>query len=304
MRASLSPVFVESFIGQCHAAGLTKEAAAQLLQQQSVIHVSKVCPAFGEGFAKQASITPRGLQPIARPEWFTKQAGGWGKALKYGIPALATGAGALWGGAKIKELWPSPESADAPSLDGTYDPKISKQHYQDDLSGRAKGLADIESRISGGTVNRRAADLQAAVDSNSADSGVAMKELNSLNRNKDYARKAKQGVMNQSLAAMEENKRRLDVAKKKQSFVEGYRKSNWSAPQRFFDYMRGKGWDHLDTAAENRINALQNDAAQAGHNYKLSQDLYTNGRLGYAAPGTGTPVPSREEITAKLFPTR
>lgn len=68
--------FVMSFLKTCWEEGLSKEAAAELLQRQSVIHTGGQSPAWREGYEKVASMVPGGLLPLARPGYFEKSAAG------------------------------------------------------------------------------------------------------------------------------------------------------------------------------------------------------------------------------------
>ena len=74
MQSTMTPEFVMSFVRTCAEAGLTKEAAAELLQYQSVISQAEASPAFGEGFAKVASEVPGGLRPMYREGYMEKAA--------------------------------------------------------------------------------------------------------------------------------------------------------------------------------------------------------------------------------------
>ena len=72
----MSGEFVMSFLQTCWEEGLSKEAAAELLQRQSVIHTGEQSPAWLEGYEKVASMAPGGLLPLMRDGYLEKSGGG------------------------------------------------------------------------------------------------------------------------------------------------------------------------------------------------------------------------------------
>jgi hypothetical protein len=70
----MSGEFVMSFLQTCWEEGLSKEAAAELLQRQAVIHAGEQSPAWLEGYEKVAAMVPGGLRPLARQGYFEKSA--------------------------------------------------------------------------------------------------------------------------------------------------------------------------------------------------------------------------------------
>lgn len=70
----MSGEFVMSFLQTCWEEGLSKEAAAELLQRQSVIHAGEQSPAWLEGYEKVAAMAPGGLLPLMRDGYFEKSA--------------------------------------------------------------------------------------------------------------------------------------------------------------------------------------------------------------------------------------
>ena len=64
MSEPMTQQFVTAFLTACFEAGLSKEAAAELLQKESVDQELKARPAFAEGYLKQASLFPGQLRPI------------------------------------------------------------------------------------------------------------------------------------------------------------------------------------------------------------------------------------------------
>ncbi len=89
----MSGEFVMSFLQTCWEEGLSKEAAAELLQRQSVIHTGEQSPAWLEGYEKVAAMAPGGLLPMARDGYFEKSAAG-------GFRQMGTALVDLLGGAK------------------------------------------------------------------------------------------------------------------------------------------------------------------------------------------------------------
>lgn len=70
----MSREFIIAFISTCEAEGLSKEATAELLQRQSVLHECEQSPAFADGFTKVAARVPGQLRPLARAGYFEKRA--------------------------------------------------------------------------------------------------------------------------------------------------------------------------------------------------------------------------------------
>lgn len=64
-----------SFLTTCWNEGLSKEAAAELLQRQSVVCAGEQSPEWLEGYEKVAAMAPGGLRPLARAGYFEKQGG-------------------------------------------------------------------------------------------------------------------------------------------------------------------------------------------------------------------------------------
>jgi len=60
----MTPAYAQSFLAVCFDAGLSKEAAAELLQKESVDLEKVKRPAFAEGYSKAAAEVPGGLQPL------------------------------------------------------------------------------------------------------------------------------------------------------------------------------------------------------------------------------------------------
>lgn len=103
--------FVTAFITTCFEAGLSKEAAAELLQKYSVDRELADRPSFAEGYQKQASMFPGGLR-VMLPASMVKRAmlgsllrggksllGGAGKFIaRHPRASTAAGAGAIGAG--------------------------------------------------------------------------------------------------------------------------------------------------------------------------------------------------------------
>lgn len=87
MNQPLSQEFVVSFITTCFDAGLSKEAAAELLQKETVDLECAARPEFAEGYKKAAAEFPGELQPIFLGY------GGMEKAAKGNLVRMARG---LW----------------------------------------------------------------------------------------------------------------------------------------------------------------------------------------------------------------
>ena len=64
MSEPMSQQFVHAFLATCFDAGLSKEAAAELLQKESVDQVLAERPAFAEGYLRVASQFPGQLRPM------------------------------------------------------------------------------------------------------------------------------------------------------------------------------------------------------------------------------------------------
>lgn len=103
MRQPLSQQFVFSFLSACYDAGLSKEAAAELLQKEATDQELRRRPAFAEGFLSTAQQIPGQLLPLrAGYECLEKSAwapgpvlsglGRAGKALFWDLPKGLGGA--------------------------------------------------------------------------------------------------------------------------------------------------------------------------------------------------------------------
>lgn len=64
MSEPMTQHFVTAFLTACFDAGLSKEAAAELLQKESVDRELRARPAFAQGYLKQASAFPGQLRPV------------------------------------------------------------------------------------------------------------------------------------------------------------------------------------------------------------------------------------------------
>ena len=96
MSEPMTQQFVTAFLTTCFDAGLSKEAAAELLQKESVDVELRRRPAFAEGYLKQASMFPGQLCPALRVRSASsemekaallKGLGRAGKALLWDAPA-------------------------------------------------------------------------------------------------------------------------------------------------------------------------------------------------------------------------
>jgi hypothetical protein len=99
----MSGEFVMSFLQTCWEEGLSKEAAAELLQRQSVVSTGELSPAWLEGYEKAASEVVGGLRPIYRDGYMEKSGGNTWKGVRMaagGIKDLVVnGAGKMRSGA-------------------------------------------------------------------------------------------------------------------------------------------------------------------------------------------------------------
>lgn len=99
MSESMSQEFVTAFITECFARGISKEAAAELLQKESVDQVTNASPGFAEGYHKVASQFPGQLRPIVFMDAsLEKEAGSRGKAVMEGIKLIGQGGKKAIGG--------------------------------------------------------------------------------------------------------------------------------------------------------------------------------------------------------------
>jgi hypothetical protein len=64
MSETMSREFVTAFLSTCFESGIEKEAAAELLQKESIDRVRARRPAFSEGYEKVASQLPGRMQPV------------------------------------------------------------------------------------------------------------------------------------------------------------------------------------------------------------------------------------------------
>lgn len=87
MSRSLSQPFVTSFLETCFEAGLAKEAAAELLQSESVRQELRARPSFAEGYLSLSTRFPGGLRPVLDEEQVLE---------KYASKGLARAAKGLW----------------------------------------------------------------------------------------------------------------------------------------------------------------------------------------------------------------
>lgn len=96
MSEMMTPAYAQAFIGTCFEAGLSKEAAAELLQKESVDLEKIKRPAFALGYDKAAAQVPGGLQPILFMEKYA------GKST--GVKLIARGIGDIFrGGAQASK---------------------------------------------------------------------------------------------------------------------------------------------------------------------------------------------------------
>ena len=176
----MSGEFVMSFLQTCWEEGLSKEAAAELLQRQSVVHVGEQSAAWLEGYEKVAAMAPGALLPVARDGYFDKSAAN-GRAVKGLVDLLggmkdsiAAGAGKIRSGAntvagvarKSKTIKAHPLAASAtiagvggaagmygipkffggPSSSGGYVPSVPSGSYSPETSAKIRdALVDGDS---------------------------------------------------------------------------------------------------------------------------------------------------------------
>jgi hypothetical protein len=334
----MSGEFVMSFLQTCWNEGLSKEAAAELLQRQSVVAAGEQSPAWLEGYEKMAALVPGGLLPMARQGYFEKNAlnGQTRKAVGSLLGGLkdniVAGAGKIRGAAntvggavqksktiKAHPLWAGAGVATAGagltygankmsgspgSGDGLYVPSLGAGSYNPDNSSKIR-----ESLVDG--------DSSAIYEHNKKFfNGDARREelRNAVNRN-DY----NSGAAQAELTKLEAE--RSEVANfRKSKFAELDNQANASSEklkelnsyrEKMEAHKKSPFWRGLQRIKFNNPDKVYNEAigqtaAEAGevgtNNYRINQ-MRENMARGYTSGRPGKTSRSPQQMQNDFFPT-
>lgn len=332
MRDPMSPEFVFAFVETCMHEGLSKEAAAELLQRQSVIHASEQSPAFAEGYAQVADMAPGRLLPMLRDGYLSKEASGGlirgglkmmfkglggslantgtraarggnvakgfikRNPLSSAAAAAGTGGAAVYGLARV-----GPTDDSVPYLSpGGYDASETQAAYDKKLDQYSRGIGDLNQRYDNGVA--RMSKLEEAVARNDGNSGLAMQELQKLRRDNKAITKTRDAQLKKLDRSAETSDSRLNDIKEQQATLENA-KTSWNplrVAQRAWYGVTGR---NADDVYDGRIAALQGQAGNASTNLQLAND--TRARLNSGYTGTNGPakVIDHAGLQDKFFPT-
>lgn len=338
----MSPSFVLAFVETCINEGLSKEATAELLQRQSVIHASEQSPAFAEGYEKVASLVPGGMRPIARPGYFEKRAAPvaatGGKLILKSLGGLFRGAGQMLGrGAGTasnravdlaKLIRNNPVAAAAtsglagagtiygvdrmlsqPTAGASEVPYIAPGGYDANEAAAAydKRLEQYSRGIS--DLNKkqdnavtRMRELEKAVARNDGGSGLAMRELQQLRRQNASTEATRSRYLRDLDSSVRKSDAMLSDISERQKALEAA-KTSW-APHR----LAQRAWygitgRNANDVYDTRIADLQDQAAKAKGDRQLAADTRARLNSQYIGSGEKPRIMSESEMQDKFFPT-
>lgn len=336
MPTRMSQEFVVAFVQECAANGLTKEATAELLQFQSVVHVANHSAEFAEGFEKIAAQVPGGLRPLAREGYLSKEAGSKMQALQglfnagsgvvraFGAPlldaakrTLATtarnvrgnpltaagvsaglGAGGAYGLSKLFGGSDHDVTHDVPFLSGTgYNPTTAGQQYNAMKDAYSTGIADLSQKLDGSAARRKT--LEEAVARHDVSSPMALVELQRLNKEHEEATKVREDYMKKYRESADSAESRAkDLEAKRQSLIAA--QDDWlHMPQRAWYRLTNRDPKEVYNA---KLREVEGPLEQATTTQRLSNDLARRLDIGYTGKNqlvNRTP----QEAVRNFFPT-
>lgn len=338
----MSPSFVLAFVETCMNEGLSKEATAELLQRQSVIHAAEQSPAFAEGYEKVASLVPGGLRPIARPGYFEKSAAPvaatGGKLILKSLGNIVRGAGQMLGTgaattkgraldiAKLVRNNPLAAAATSglagagtiygvdrmlnePSAGASEVPYISPGGYDagEAAASYDKRLEQYSRGISDlnkkqDNATSRMRELEKAVAKNDAGSGLAMRELQQLRRQTASTEETRNRYLRDLDSSVSKSDAMLSDIAERQKSLEAA-KTSW-APHRLVQRAwYGVTGRNANDVYDSRIADLQDQAAKAKGDRQLAADTRTRLNNQYIGSGEKPRIMSENEMQDKFFPT-
>ena len=269
-----SPHFVRSFVLECHAQGLTKEATINLLEV-AVLKAAHDNPAFAEGFAHRAAV--EGLDKSA---WALA-----GKALAgvAGLGAVGYGANKAYDAAHNfnRNSW-----SDVPSAGG-YNPEAAKAVEKARLAERSGGVSYLNEQAD--YVGKRRAELQGVVNSGGPGMASAGTELQGLRRSPFEGQRAK--TLQELSAYGQTNADNLRTVQDDLKSLDDSRNSWWHKARKFvglghdFEADERRLWGQKDTlSSRDRLNSEMlrrleggytgGDAAEAEPTQTLQQRFF------------------------------
>lgn len=282
--APITPAFVEAFVLECKASGMSKEATTKLLQV-TMLKVACETPAFAEGFSNRLAV-----------EGMDKSA--WAMAGKLLTGGLAAGAAGLGAHAAYKHLNPSTPglTTDMPvpaapysAGGGVYDATKAKADEQSFLADRSQGVAGINEKAS--VDSKRQAELQAVVDSNGPGAAAAIGELQTLRKSPFVAQR---DAYSKDLSKYTTNTaRQLQESQSQLKDLNASRGSWWNKTRNFLGFPK-------DFDAEER--ALVSRSGQLSSQNRAAETLQRRLKGGYV----GGDIPAEEQnktLQERFFPT-
>lgn len=280
----MSDKFVMSFVSTCMAEGLTKEATAELLQRQSVVHAADGSAEWMEGYEKVARCVPGKLLPMVRSGYFEKSAGPSGQliraglgsvwqGLKTGIPAMLSrpgvrrgvgvGAAAVATGYGVNELghkvWGADPEYSVPTMSpGGYSAAGDNAAYEAELASKGVGIAAHNKQYLGADNGLRRKELEAGVARRDAGAGMAQQELFDMDKQDRRGTESRKAFFNDTNASQSSAKQRLAEIEEHRATMESHKTSPWYAPYR--TYLRATGQNPEDVYNK----SIADDTGRAG----------------------------------------
>lgn len=305
----MSGDFVMSFLQTCWEEGLSKEAAAELLQRQSVIHAGEQSPAWLEGYEKVAAMAPGGLLPMVRAGYFEKRAlngqirkslGGLLGGIK---DTVVAGAGKVRGGAnyvadaarksKAIKAHPLATAAAATSVgaagmygisklmgggggSGSFVPSMPSGSYTPESSAKIRDSlvnADSEGIYDHNkkffNQEPRRRELADAVARNDFNSGAAQVELQKMEADRSSITALRQKKFGELDTQANASEEKLKELTSYRQKMEDHKTSPWLAPYRGFLRMTGR---NPNTVYNDAIAQSANEAGNvATDNHRINE---------------------------------
>lgn len=315
-----SPEYIEAFVEECLNQGLSKEATASLLVQDSILAQG---PEFAAGFTEEvekSANTGQGFRQLWRA---TKALGSAGKQIVKGVTsgttsgvkkfvgpgdswvsrhprsamALGTGigAGSLAGGYQVANSF-----QDTPNANfippGGYNENSEMSRFYDDLDSRSIGIANLNKDLN--IDQGRVAKLQQVVAEGGPGSVSARRELESMLERQRGAKAQQRSYLD----AVDRNSRLSDdkirQAREQLESLSGAEKSFWRLPQRAWLRMTGRNPAEFFDAK--RMQAQQ----ELEQNSTASRMLQEQGRrlMNDYRGGSSRPALTPEQARMQFFP--
>jgi hypothetical protein len=270
----MSDEFVMSFVATCMAEGLTKEATAELLQRQSVLHAGEQSPEWLEGYEKVASHVTGAMCPMVRSGYFEKSAGPGAQMARAGLSALwqgtktgltslaaspgvrkgvGIGAASIAGGYGVNYLgnkvWGNAPDYDVPTISpGGYGSATSDAAYKAELASKGVGIAAHNKEYFGEDGGARRRELEAGVAKRDGGAGMAQQELYDMDKKKQRATDARKSFLADSTNQSTTAKQKLAEIEAHRATMEDHKTSLMYAPYRGYLRMTGRKPDDVYNA--------------------------------------------------------